>query len=373
MMDSVSRFFIDSQKEMIRSFLLLFFFCSASKSMHFNGGTINWQPMDPDSNGTVVPISITQSYSWTYPATNCTRDVPITTTGRERQNANLTCVADCSTDGGYSARLVDILTDCQASSSSLGLMTSQRTVYRNLTADAHFSVVYTGAAWIDLNNPPKKDLPWSLVASIDLRRRSDGLINTPPVASVVSPQYAIVNEVTQITVPVSDANSGDDIRCRWAVSTTPLLRRKRFDDDEAIVTGENNDSCTGCTSTCQFNSPCCCPACTGTTCRGSRCASQSGCAAASKTLNVAQSKALIYGDEPVNECGGICYPNTVPADTILSGFNCTISFKGTVPNTWYAVAIQVSESKLAEHFSCLLHFFLLNRWKISSTAQARLP
>lgn len=330
---------------MIRSFLLLFLYCFNSESMHFNGGTINWAPMDPNRNGTVVPISITQSYSWTYPATNCTKDVPITTTGRERQNVNLTCVAGCSTDGGYSARPVNILTDCQASSSSLGLMTSQRTVYRNLTADAHFSVAYTGAAWIDLDSPPEKDLPWSLVASIDLRRRLDGLINTPPVASVVSPQYAIVNQLTQITVPVSDANSGDDIRCRWAVSATPLLRRKRSDDDEAIGTGTNNDSCTGCTSTCQFNSPCCCPACARTTCTGSRCASQSGCTAlkiAPRTVDVTQSKALIYGNELVNECGGICYPNTVPADTTLSGSNCTISFKGTVPNTWYAVAIQVS-------------------------------
>ncbi|CAF3944198.1 unnamed protein product, partial [Rotaria sp. Silwood1] len=44
--------------------------------------------------------------------------------------------------------------------------------------------------------------------------RSDGFINTPPEATVVSPQYVIVNQTTKIQIPVSDANAGDDIRCR---------------------------------------------------------------------------------------------------------------------------------------------------------------
>jgi hypothetical protein len=44
--------------------------------------------------------------------------------------------------------------------------------------------------------------------------------------------------------------------------------------------------------------------------------------------------------QPIDECGGICYPSSVPNGTSLS--NCTLSFDGLVPNTWYAVAIQVS-------------------------------
>jgi len=50
---------------------------------------------------------------------------------------------------------------------------------------------------------------------IDLRFRPDGIINTLPTARVVSLQYAIVNRTTTITIPVSDVNSGDDVRCRW--------------------------------------------------------------------------------------------------------------------------------------------------------------
>ena len=44
--------------------------------------------------------------------------------------------------------------------------------------------------------------------------------------------------------------------------------------------------------------------------------------------------------QAIDECGGICYPSSVPNGTSLS--NCTLSFKGLVPNTWYAIALQVS-------------------------------
>jgi hypothetical protein len=140
-------------------------------------------------------------------------------------------------------------------------MTSQRSVNTNLTAGAYFSVSYTGSAWVALNYPTQSNLIWSIVCLINLRLRPDGLINTAPVASVISPEYAVVNRTTQITIPVSDANAGDDVRCRWAVNTV------------------------------------------------------------------------------VNECGGICYPSSLPTGTTLS--NCTISFFGPIAGVWYGVAIQV--------------------------------
>ena len=44
--------------------------------------------------------------------------------------------------------------------------------------------------------------------------------------------------------------------------------------------------------------------------------------------------------QAIDECGGICYPSSVPNGTTLS--NCTLSFQGLVPGTWYAIAIQVN-------------------------------
>ena len=72
-------------------------------------------------------------------------------------------------------------------------MTSQRLMNITPTAGAYFYLRYTGASWVSLNSPVQKRLSWSIVSAIDLRIRPDGFINTPPTASVTSPQYAIVN------------------------------------------------------------------------------------------------------------------------------------------------------------------------------------
>lgn len=44
--------------------------------------------------------------------------------------------------------------------------------------------------------------------------------------------------------------------------------------------------------------------------------------------------------QALDECGGICYPSSVPNGTTLS--NCTLSFTGLISGVWYAVAIQVN-------------------------------
>jgi hypothetical protein len=206
-------------------------------AIHFNGGTIRWEPVDPYDNSSSVTITIIQSYSWTYPTIKCAPNVPITTSGRSTENTNLTCVVDCSTDGGYSLHPVDILTDCTSASLSLNMMTSQRSKNITINATAHFYLAYLGSAWRALNYPTESGLEWSIVCLIDLRMRPDGFINTPPVASIVSPQYAIVNRTTQIVIPVSDVNAGDDVRCRWSVYIPGYRRRRRFDEEERTNQG----------------------------------------------------------------------------------------------------------------------------------------
>ncbi|UJR24539.1 hypothetical protein I4U23_005914 [Adineta vaga] len=340
--------------------------------IHFNGGTIRWEPINPTLNSSSIPISIIQTYSWTYPTISCATDVPISTPGRSGSNTSLMCVTDCTTDGGYSANPVDILTDCQTVNTALGMMTSQRSVNINLTADAHFYLAYVGSAWLPLNNPTENGLEWSIVCFIDLRMRPDGIINTPPVASVVSPQYAIVNQTTQITIPVSDVNAGDDVRCRWSIYNSGSRRRRRrsINEDEynnqtyQIKTSSKSikDSetvhirvrrqyynCWNCYSTCAYNCPCSCYSCMGTTCSGSQCNSASGCSVGTTTVGTTtvetpgtlKSTSSYSNRQPIDECGGICFPNSLPTGTTLSG--CTITFTGLVPNTWYGVSVQVED------------------------------
>jgi hypothetical protein len=366
---------------MITLIALLLFCIIIIDGYHFNGGTIRWEPVDAYDNSSSVEITIMQSYSWTYPYISCDVDVPITTPGRSNQNANLTCVSDCSTDGGYSTKPVDILTDCVSVSVALGIMTSQRSVNITLAAGAHFYVSYMGSAWVALNDPAVNGLQWSITSFIDLRMRDDGFIDTPPVANVISPQYAIVNRTTQIEIPVSDVNAGDDVRCRWSTYTPGVKRRKRSNkgkdiDHESVSHIYNNmignekfvrirkrrhpsgspattpDLCNNCQTSCGHKCPCACSGCLGTACSGTECKSGNGCP---KTTTVAGAttptttletpgtlaSTISYAvQQPIDECGGICYPSSVPNGTTLS--NCTLSFTGLTPNTWYAVAIQVS-------------------------------
>ncbi|CAF3372895.1 unnamed protein product [Rotaria sp. Silwood1] len=132
-----------------------------------------------------------------------------------------------------------MLTDCISASSSLGMMTSERSVNITLSTNAHVYLAYMGSAWVGLNYPPQSGLQWSRTTFIDLRLRDDGFINTPPVASVVSPQYAIVNTSTQIRIPASDPNAADDVLCRWSIYTPGVNRRRRSIVEDFINESSN--------------------------------------------------------------------------------------------------------------------------------------
>lgn len=371
--------------------IILLLLCSYFETRHFNGGTIRWEPVDSYDTTSPVTITIIQSYNWAYPTITCSNNVPITTFGRSTQNANLTCVTDCSTDGGYSAAPINILTDCQSVSASLGMLNSQRGKNVSLTSGAHFYLANQGSAWVSLNDPPRSGLEWSIVTLIDLRLRPDGFINTPPVASVVSPQYAFVNQTMQINIPVSDANPADDVRCRWATFTSGYRRRRRdmettFDAssyfDQEKTSGHERNKRAACLGVCWQSCSCTDPACVGTTCTGATCASLLLCpttTAAPTTIPPTTTTAAVTTtvDTPgtlrststyprrqaIDECGDICYPGSLPAGTTLSG--CTISFTGLRANVWYGVAIQVIGMRVK--FILLPYVrFCIRRWKILS-------
>jgi hypothetical protein len=359
-------------------YLLLLLYATTIDTRHFDGGTIRWIPVDPYDNSSSIAITIIQSYWWSYPTITCAPNVPISTSGRSSTNSNLTCVVDCFTDGGYSTKPISILTDCISVSSSLGMLTSQRSVNITLSAGAHFYLAYVGSAWASLNYPVQSGLEWSILTFIDLRLRPDGFINTPPVARVISPQYVIVNRTAEIQISVSDVNAGDDVRCRWS-TYTPGYRRRRSNEEEhtnqrhsaqlnqAVTNNRENilirkrGGCPGAYcigTTCPIGCLCNCMFCDLSICTGSQCLTFGGCsfgattAATTSATTITTSTTTI--DTPgtlkttssyihrnaIDECGDICYPGSMPNGTTLS--NCTLSFTGMRAGTWYAVAIQVS-------------------------------
>jgi hypothetical protein len=386
---------------------LIILFCSFvnTEARHFDGGTITWAPIDPYDNSSNVPITITQSYSWAYPVITCANNVPITTSGRSTQNWNLTCVADCSTDGGYSTKPIDILTDCTSVNPSLGMMSSSRSHNLTLTAGAYFYLANVGSAWVALNDPPQSGLEWSIVTLIDLRMRPDGFINTPPAASVVSPQYAFVNQTIQINIPVSDVNTGDDVRCQWATYTAGYRRRrsneeareahqsaiqsyKKVAEDGEIIHIRKKRDCSGCNGGCPPGCDCNCNACDSTLCTSTTCTSFFGCqtvpttsswtwpstsswtwptttswtwptttgltySTTSTTLSSTTLSSTTTVDTPGTLKSTSSYPNQQAIDECgdicypgslpngTSMANCTISFTGLTAGVWYAAAVQV--------------------------------
>lgn len=285
------------------------------------------------------------------------------------------------------------------------MINSQRSRNITLSADAHFYLANVGSAWVALNYPARSGLEWSIVTLIDLRVRPDGFINTPPVASIVSPQYAFVNQTIEIDIPVSDVNAGDDVRCRWAKYTSGY-RRRRSDLEKQIfsqsaiqsyqkvgvsesltVTKKKRTSCGGCgtcNSACDLHCACCCGDCHSSTCNGTTCTLSGGCRSAAttsasttdstttvETPGILRTTSSYPQRQAIDECGDICYPGSVPNDTILS--NCKVTFTGLRANTWYAIALQVSKL-LYKHYSLkniyLSKYFFHHRLKILSIIQA---
>ena len=60
---------------------------------------------------------------------------------------------------------------------------------------------------------------WSVACTIDLRLRSDtGKLNTPPIATMISPIDVPVGIPTSLVIPTTDSDN-DLVRCRFPNST----------------------------------------------------------------------------------------------------------------------------------------------------------
>jgi hypothetical protein len=208
-----------------------FVFCSVFlgliitvNGVHFLGGTITWRPLNQSATGTPVAIVITQTYSWTYSLITCTNSMIATSqliplgTNTSLANTTLDCIANCGNGSlGYVAPV--IVPRCTDISAPIGTTVGQRsdTVYLEVGDD--FSAAFQSIGWRLLATYPIS-VPWSISTRIIVNARSDnGLYNSAPVATMMSPINIPANISTIINVPVADAD-GDPTRCRWSVNGT---------------------------------------------------------------------------------------------------------------------------------------------------------
>ncbi|CAF0912723.1 unnamed protein product [Didymodactylos carnosus] len=132
-------------------------------------------------------------------------------------NDLLSCVANCSTSGGYVS--VPITPFCTDYSIPLQLTIGQRSDIVNISAGSHFTVAFRDHAWQPLAlYSSNSGMDWSIACSIDLSIRPDGKLNTPPVATMISPINIPAGITQYIPIPILDADN-DYLKCRYSTKT----------------------------------------------------------------------------------------------------------------------------------------------------------
>ena len=166
---------------------LLLTLCHIVSASHFNGGYMTWQPLAGTiSNGT-VSISITQSWQYRPYAVPCNQSMITNQYPLANGGGAITCTTTPSTAcGGYtSLSVAEICTDI---SILLDSMTGIQTTVERIRLDSSFVINFYANGWITLaiQTGPNNTAPWSFSNYIDTHLKTDGSLNTPPVASLLS-------------------------------------------------------------------------------------------------------------------------------------------------------------------------------------------
>jgi len=122
------------------------------KTSHFEGGTITYKLVN--TSGSTVSIMITQTYIYRWAVIYCDNAGILSQsianiTGYSDYTANLTCVANCTTTGGYIP--ISVVGFCTDYSSVLSISVTERTDIVNLTIGAYFTVAFVGYVLILFN------------------------------------------------------------------------------------------------------------------------------------------------------------------------------------------------------------------------------
>jgi hypothetical protein len=177
-----------------RSILIVVYF-SMVQSSHFFGGTVTWKPVINTDFTPLIPIIFTQSYQWRETRTHCDQNYIANKSPKIPMNGDtLQCAS--SSCGGYAP--VSVNGYCTDFSTILDSSSSQISNIKSIVNGSKFCVAYRNAAWPGLQSPSCNyscyvDIAkWSIGCCVDLTPRPDGLINTPPVATVISRMFKLL-------------------------------------------------------------------------------------------------------------------------------------------------------------------------------------
>lgn len=196
----------------IQTLFLLIFFLTPVDTKHFYGGTVAWKPMNNSASQNIVDVMFIQSYQWKRSWTSgsssgfCNQSTILNQWPLiPASNITLKCVtAAC---GGFQD--IPINEFCTDFSTLVDSSSGQTFNVQYFDVGTRFCVAFQEKAWTKVlstecsssgrkrreivkratNATPlcfSTDARWSIGSCLDLSRRPEGIINTPPVASVIS-------------------------------------------------------------------------------------------------------------------------------------------------------------------------------------------
>lgn len=177
---------------MMKEYFLLILFVFSVESSHFYGGTVTWKPMNNTYINRTVPIKFVQSYQWQRTQAYCDQTIisnkspKIPLTG-EFLNCVTNATGSCS---NFSSISVDGY--CTDFSTVISTSSSQSSFIEEIESEANFCVAYQSGVWPGIQSPScnytcyTDTAKWSLGCCVNLMERPDGVLNTPPIAHVIS-------------------------------------------------------------------------------------------------------------------------------------------------------------------------------------------
>ncbi len=152
---------------------------------------MSWKATNRTDISSTIPIMFTQSYQWAVSVTSCNQSSHISNLpGVFTLPDMLACASNSSLCGGYSP--LQTRGYCVDSSLSLNSRSTQISNIENITANSSFCIAFQSKFWRNIRSPScgfsctANNLSWSIGSCINLTVRSEGFINTPPVATVIS-------------------------------------------------------------------------------------------------------------------------------------------------------------------------------------------
>jgi hypothetical protein len=209
---------------------------SVAQSTYFHGGTVSWRYSNLTNASVREAIIFTQSYQWEQSQTLCDQSLIVNRTQQVPSGRDLLeCVTTPSSAcGGFSPLSVNGY--CTDFSSNLSSSVTQRSDPQTIPMGSIFCVAYQGATWPPLLSPGcsyscfVNESKGSIAACVDLTPRSDGSINSPPVAAAVSREFLRL-------VGTSSENS-----CKVRFSLAIRVNTKSSMDIYIVVTDANWDT-----------------------------------------------------------------------------------------------------------------------------------